>query len=309
MTDFSYIGSGPYCYANSFAMMFGERAAPTSVIEFAIGSPFGMQLISGTLPFFDPYGWTPEAGFDAALAALGWTSRTVRSRNAEEAVAALKEALLSGPVWVGPVELGHLRHQPDMKGPIGADHYLVVLGLEADHVLMHDPQGYPYATIPLSHFMEAWKAETLDYGSPFTMRTAFRQVETVPDEEVIRRSLPHAARWLSMAGDHDVPAGTLGNAQAAVRLAELVEAGDNPELQGHLIHFAVRVGARRAADAATCLARIGREKPAEIMDRQARLIGSLQYPLVAGDHAKAADWLRMLAPTYEELQAACTDWL
>lgn len=309
MTHFPYIGSGPYCYANSFAMMFGERAAPTSVIEFAIGSPFGMQLISGTLPFFDPYGWTPEAGFDAALAALGWTSRTVRSRNAEEAVAALKEALLSGPVWVGPVELGHLRHQPGMKGPIGADHYLVVLGLEADHVLMHDPQGYPYATIPLSHFMEAWKAETLDYGSPFTMRTAFRQVETVPDEEVIRRSLPHAARWLSMAGDHDVPAGTLGNAQAAVRLAELVEAGDNPELQGHLIHFAVRVGARRAADAATCLARIGREKPAEIMDRQARLIGSLQYPLVVGDHAKAADRLRMLAPTYEELQAACTDWL
>jgi hypothetical protein len=310
MTHFPYIGSGPYCYANSFAMMFGDKAAPTSVIEFATGSPFGMQLINGTLPFFDPYGWTPEAGFDAALAALGWTSETVRSRSAEEAVAALEEALIkSGPVWVGPVELGHLRHQPGMKGPIGADHYLVVLALEGDHVLMHDPQGYPYATIPLSHFMEAWKAETLDYGSPFTMRTAFRQVETVPDEEVIRRSLPHAAGWLSMAGDHDVPPGTLGNAQAAARLAELVEAGGDPELRGHLIHFAVRVGARRAADAATCLARIGEDKPAEIMDRQARLIGSLQYPLVVGDHAKAADQLRMLAPTYEELQAACTDWL
>ncbi|KGM30186.1 hypothetical protein, partial [Inquilinus limosus] len=63
MTQVPYIGSGPYCYANSFAMMFGGRAPSTAVIEFAAGGPFGMQLVGGTLPFFDPYGWTPEAGF------------------------------------------------------------------------------------------------------------------------------------------------------------------------------------------------------------------------------------------------------
>lgn len=27
MQHFSYVGSGPYCYANSFAMMFGEARA------------------------------------------------------------------------------------------------------------------------------------------------------------------------------------------------------------------------------------------------------------------------------------------
>lgn len=56
MNHFPYVGSGPYCYANSFAMMFREYAPSTAVIEFATGSPFGMQLVGGTLPFFSPCG-------------------------------------------------------------------------------------------------------------------------------------------------------------------------------------------------------------------------------------------------------------
>ena len=77
MRHLPYIGSGPYCYANSFAMMFGEHAPSTAVIEFATGSPFGMQMLGGALPLFDPHGWNPDAGFDGALAALGWRSTAV----------------------------------------------------------------------------------------------------------------------------------------------------------------------------------------------------------------------------------------
>ena len=33
-----YVGSGPYCYANSFAMLLGERAPSTAVIEVATGA-------------------------------------------------------------------------------------------------------------------------------------------------------------------------------------------------------------------------------------------------------------------------------
>ena len=73
-----YVGSGPYCYANSFAMMFGENAPSTAAIEFATSSPFGMQLVGGALPFFDPYGWTPEAGFNDALDAMGWSSAATK---------------------------------------------------------------------------------------------------------------------------------------------------------------------------------------------------------------------------------------
>jgi hypothetical protein len=71
MLHVPYRGSGPYCYANSLAMMMGVDAPEPAVIETVTGSPFGMQLVGGALPFFDPYGWTPETGVQDALAAAG----------------------------------------------------------------------------------------------------------------------------------------------------------------------------------------------------------------------------------------------
>lgn len=304
MRHFPYTGSGPYCYANSFAMMFGAEAPPTAVIEVATGSPFGMQLIGGTLPLFDPYGWTPEAGFDAALAALGWTSSVARGEDEMDALSRLRASLLDGPVWIGPVEMGHFTHQPGNVGPIGADHYVVVIEVADDRVLMHDPQGYPYTSLPLNDFMVAWRAETISYGSPYTMRIGFRQIEKVSDIDAIKASVPAAIRWLSTVGDHAMPAGSLANGEAAEGLANLVEDGCDAELRGHLVHFAVRVGARRAADAATCLARAGYPKASGIAAEQAHIIGSAQHPLVVGDDVAAAKVLRSLAPTYGKLLSA-----
>lgn len=304
MIHVSYAGSGPYCYANSFAMMFGEAAPSTAIIEFATGSPFGMQMHAGLPPFFDPFGWDPEAGFDDALSALGWTSVVVSGGEAGEALSRLKTAAMDGPVWVGPVEMGHLRHQPNMSGPIGADHYVVVLAVDDHRVLMHDPQSFPYATLPLADFMSAWRAETLTYGKPYTMRTNFERERKVSETDAIASSIPVAIRWLSMTGGFDLPAGSLGNGAAAERLADLIEAGCEEELRDHLIHFAVRVGARRLGDAATCLARIGYHEAARIAGEQARLVGATQHPLVAGDFKTAGAALRALAPTYDELVAA-----
>ncbi|OOG74414.1 hypothetical protein B0E45_05420 [Sinorhizobium sp. A49] len=304
MMHFAYTGSGPYCYANSFAMMFGAHAPSTAVIEFATGSPFGMQLIGGTLPFFDPYGWDPEAGFDGALAALGWTSTLSKGGDADDALSRLRAALKDGPVWIGPVEMGHLRHQPGMSGPIDADHYVVVIEMDEDSVLMHDPQGYPYARLPLANFMAAWRADTLSYGDAYTMRTDFVRVAEMSEIETIQASVPAAIHWLSMETERPVPARTLGNAEAAETLAARIETACDKGLRAHMIHFAVRVGARRAADAAACLARAGYHQAARIADDQARLIGALQHPLVARKDADAAASLRALAPTYDRLKVA-----
>ncbi|KXF77832.1 hypothetical protein ATN84_09875 [Paramesorhizobium deserti] len=304
MKHFSYIGSGPYCYANCFAMMFGVDAPSPVIIEFATCSPFGMQLVGGTLPFFDPYSWTPEAGFEDALTALGWTSSVTKGGSADDALVRLRQALAGGPVWVGPVEMGHLRHQPGMKGPIGADHYVIVLAVDGDRVQMHDPQGFPFASLPLKDFLTAWQAETLGYGEPFTMRTDFRRVRKVSEEDAIRASLPNAIRWLSMGEPHHLSPGTLGNGEAANALAKMIEEGCTEDLRGHLIYFAVRVGARRLADAATCLAQIGQTQAASIASEQAELVGALQYPLTTGADPDAAALLRALAPTYDRLLSA-----
>lgn len=263
-----------------------------------------MQLVGGCLPFFDPFGWTPEGGFDAALDAMGWTSSVTSGGNAADAVERLRSELVHSPVWVGPVEMGWLRHQPGKDGPIGADHYVVVIGLANDWVQLHDPQGYPFATLPIGDFLTAWQAETIDYGTPFTMRFGFRQMRVVDEDDEIRASLPAAIRWLSMQEPRHMPEGTIGNGEAAEALASMIDAGCDEDLRAHLIHFAIRVGARRLADAATCLSRIDYTDAAHIASEQAALTGALQYPLVAGNDAEAADLLRRLAPTYQRLLEA-----
>ncbi len=299
-----YVGSGPYCYANSFAMMFGDRAPSTAVIEFVTGGSFGMQLVGGTQPFFDAYGWNPERGFEAALAALGWRSDVASGGDAESALARLVAATMEGPVWVGPLEMGHLHHQPEMTGPLGADHYVVVLEVDNERALVHDPQGYPYASVPLDDFMASWRAETVDYGEPYTMRTGFEQVAEVDELTAIRSAIPAAIGWLSLRTDINMPPGSLGNAAAAERLAELIETGAENGLREHLIYFAIRVGARRLSDVADGLARIGFDEASRIAATQARLVGSMQHPMVTGDLPAAAHALRELAPTHDRLRQA-----
>src|SRR4051812_43595240 len=173
-------------------MVLGERSPSTAVIEVTSGGPFGMQLIGGKTAFFDAYGWNPEIGCDRALAAIGWTASKTSGGSAEEALARLRAAVGEGPVCVGPLEMGYLHHQPEMTGPIGADHFVVALQADDERVLIHDPHGFPYAEVPVIDFMTAWKADTLSYGSPYTMRTGFTQVASVPDADAVRSVLPAA---------------------------------------------------------------------------------------------------------------------
>jgi hypothetical protein len=299
-----YVGNGPYCYGNSFAMLLGERSPSTAVIEVASTGPFGMQLIGGTTAFFDAYGWNPDIGCERALTAIGWTSAKTSGGTPEEALDRLRTAVDDGPVFVGPLEMGHLRHQPEMTGPIGADHFVVALEVGDEHVLIHDPHGFPYAEVPLADFLAAWKADTLTYGDPYTMRTGFSRFAEISDADAIRSVIPAARDNLSMVTEEKMPPGSLGNADAAHRVADLIEAGAENGLREDFIYFAVRVGARRLDDTATCLATAGHPAASAVAATQARLVGSLQRPLVDRDFPRAAAALRELAPTYERLREA-----
>ncbi|MFH8408129.1 hypothetical protein ACH4FX_25510 [Streptomyces sp. NPDC018019] len=302
----TYSGSGPYCYSHSLAMVLGPGAAPpAAVIETLTGSPFGVQLIGGTLPLFDPYGWDPETGLDAAMAALGLRCDRSAGGTQDEALARLGAACAEGPVLAGPVEMGLLLHQPGSGTAIGADHYVVVLAVENGTVLLHDPHGHPYATLPAPEFAAAWRAESVTYTDvPYVMRSAFVQEWPADPAEALRRSLPGAVRWLAGRDDLPVPPGTLHGAAAVEALADQVADGLAPETRDLLGVFAVRVGARRLNDAAACLAPLGLAGPAVLLAEQSRILGGLQYPLVNGDDRALEAGLRRLAPTYEQLRTS-----
>jgi hypothetical protein len=302
---YPYIGSGPYCYANSLAMVLGPSAPSPSVIEVLTGSPFGIEMLAGQMPLFDPYGWDPDQGLDDAIALLGWTCRRQGADDDEQALGMLRDAVKAGPVLAGPVEMGLFRHQPEMPGPIGADHFVRVLAADDELIRFHDPQGFPYATLPAREFLAAWRADTIPYKSTsYTMRSDFRRVRDVTQEAALRAALPGAVAWLRGRDDIEVPPGTIGGAAAALRLADMVAAGLDESVHGHLVYFAIKVGARRLADAATALTGLGLDRAAAIAARQAELVGGLQYDIVTKANESAVETLRQLAPTYEELAVA-----
>ena len=298
-----YTGSGHYCYANSLSMALGPASPGPGVVEVLTGSPFGMQLLDGDTPFFDPAGWEGDIALDAAAAALGWECARESGGTPEEAVARLEAASPAEPLLVGPVEMGLLTHAPGRGTPWGADHYVIVLGVERGLVRFHDPAGFPFATLPVEQFTAAWRTDSLVYGESYTSRRRFKRVREVTAAQAIRDSVPAAIAWLR--GEHGFPvsAGTLANREAAEKLAARCEDGLPEKTRDELTGFAIAVGTRRLTDAAVCLAADFAEASA-ILARQARLVGGLQYDLTAGRTAEAAAALRALGPTYDELAGA-----
>jgi hypothetical protein len=308
----AFHGSSPYCYSNSLAMVLRDQSPPPSAIEVLTGSPFGAQWPEGALPHFDPLGWDPDLGLDRAVELLGWTCRRTSGGDAAEAVGRLRRACGSGPVLVGPVDTGLLPHQPWSAGEAGGgDHWVVVLDVDDEEVLFHDPDGFPFATLPVDAFAAAWNSLLVECASPFTMRSDFRRVRQVDVLAALRTTLPAARRWLAGGGQGEpaAPGGDLRAAAAVARLASHLPAGLDDRTRSHLANFAVRVGARRLSDASWWLAEVGAPEAAAIAGRQARLLGAAQYGLVAGETRAAAAALRQLAAGYDDLcdavAAAC----
>jgi hypothetical protein len=310
-----YIGNGPYCYANSLAMVLGNAAPSPSRIEVLTGSPFGFVLLAGSLPLPSPYGWDPEIGLDEALRLLGWTCRRAGAaeatgdpeRDGAAALASLQAALAGGPVLVGPLEYGLLRHHPEMSDghPIGSDHFVMVLDADEEFVRFHDPAGVAYATLPTPYFLAAWRSETVGYPhAPYTLRHDFRRRESIDVDAALRSAIPGWVSWLRGRDGVTAPPGSLPGAEGIRRLAAMVHDGLPAGVHNHLVFFAIRAGARRQADAALALADLGCDRAATIATRQARLIGSLQYDLVMGRTEPALRTLGELAPTYDELAEA-----
>ncbi|MFF0729070.1 hypothetical protein [Streptomyces sp. NPDC004134] len=304
MTD--YTGSGPYCYASSLAMSVPGPALSPALVETLTGSPFGVQLLGGTVPLFDPYGWDPEIGLDDAVALLGLRCDRTSGGSAEDAMARLRTACARGPVLVGPVDMGLLLYHPGTPwGPAtgGSDHYVVALAVDDDTVLLHDPHGHPYATLPAGEFLASWRAEAVEFtAEPYVMRAGFERIRTVTAQDAVRAALPGAVAWLAGRTDLPVPPGTVGGAEALETLAARAGAGLDAGVRELLEAFAVRVGARRLADASACVRRAGLDGAAGVLEEQARLVGAVQYPLVRGDGPALAKVLRRLAPTYGKLR-------
>jgi hypothetical protein len=298
----SYIGNGSYCYANSlFMSLLGAGATSREVpepgfLECLTTMPFGNTYVrreGEPMAFFSPPARNPDEGLTLALATLGWTCQEEHGGTPEEAFARLCEATKRTPVLVGPLDMGYLTYNPAHTLLAGEDHFAVVLAVESDLVRLHDPQGYPCASLSAEEFLRAWQAERVNYRqASYTMRSAFRKIEEISRAEMIARTLPLLRE--NVTADPGGPELYGGVCVFSLLSQDMRERVSDP-LAAHLRYFALPLAARRCLDAAMFLHEAGRVEAAEVMEHQACLFGSAQYQAVHEHWTIVADLLERLA--------------
>jgi len=287
-----YMGNGPYCTANSLSVIFGDAGPGPATLEVLSGTPFGIAIHGDNITYFTPSRWNPEFGMNNAMDLLGWECDRIFG-SAEESIAVLRRATPDAPVLAGPVEMGLLPYVPGIGQAIGADHNVVVIGMEGDMIRAHDVQGWPFVTVPLDAFLATWQGNTFAYqADAYAVRSNFRQARKVDPHTALRDSIPRSLELLDPAESAD----------AAERAAKLIEAGLSNMQYKYFVEFQIQAGARRLADAAVLFAEIGANRTAAVLERQAKLIGSLQYLMTTQQNAESAEVFRQLAPTYGELR-------
>jgi hypothetical protein len=292
-----YHGNSPYCIANSLTVLFGDAGPGPALLEVAGGSPFGIavhEVDGDDIIYFSSPLWRPEFGIANAMELTGWESDRVHG-SLDDSLAVLRAATWDAPVLAGPIEMGLLPYVPGLGQAVGADHNLVVIGVDGDTVLAHDVIWLPFVTVKLDDLVKAWEGNTFAYpADAYAVRSNFRQARIVKPAGVLRSAMETAI------GQLEAP----GIAEAAERSADLVSGELNNMQYKYLVEFQIQAGARRLADAASLYREYGHDGPATILERQAMLVGSLQLSLMTHENGEAAATFRKLGPTYAELREA-----
>ena len=75
----------------------------------------------------------------------------------------LIDRLNTGPVLLGPLDLGLLPYNPFTRGERGADHFVAAYGAENGAVYLHDPWGFPCVPLEFATLRSAWQADAISY--------------------------------------------------------------------------------------------------------------------------------------------------
>lgn len=293
-------GNVPYCYSNSVAMLLsaeGEHVYPghvevlTGVGLGAVRVPEGQTFLS-LIP--------PNAGIDTALELLGCSFSGRSGLDGSSVEETLRKELATGPIMIGPVDMGRLTYVPWHRQATGSDHYLVAYDIDDDGVFLHDPAGFPCARLGFDDLSRAWQGDTIGYPAPAYQRWAeIRRVRTPTERATYDAAMDHYAR-IYRAGP--------GSGDVVRRLADDVRPGRvDQATSGFLSSFTFPLGARRAVDYGAFFADGGDLALAAAKDAQARLLGSCVGMATRDDWAGVAAALDDLARHEDDLERAFTD--
>jgi hypothetical protein len=306
MMYIAFTGNSAYCFSNSLHMCLQQAGMShlpqVGLIECMTGMPFGASFLKFEAPLFFPNPVTidPDSGLSRALDILGWTAEIWRGDDSEAALNALKEALKTGPVLVGPLDMGFLPYDPNHSFKRGGDHFVVALKMEGDFVQVHDPQLYPFVRVSVTDLLRAWYAKKLGYPThAYTMRYEFREQRSLSNEEMLLATLQSAQELIHATSTVPV---MYGGAVAFKMAADILQNHPSQAFAGLLTHFALPLGARRCLDAANFFTQVDKPDVARLMVEKAEAFGQAQYEASQGNWEATADLFSYLAEVETRIQ-------
>jgi hypothetical protein len=283
---------------------------PPGVIEVLTGVGLGAEREQGcSTVWFNGLAAMPDSGISRALTILGF-DYIERAHDDEEELPfdELRTALEHGPVVLGPVNMRYLSYIPAHQYLDGVDHFVLAYALDQQSVYLHDPAGYPHVSLSIDDLALAWRADRIVYrrGS-YRSWTAPRRIEQPNEQQIYDRAL----RWFaecyrtSRRSQEEGPFGNFVFGGDAIRdCAASLRAGTvSGETRGHLVNFALQLGARRALDYAAFFDARDPEL-ASAKRRQALLFGQGHTRAVADHWGNLAITLEELADVEDILEAA-----
>ena len=304
---FLYIGNGPYCYANATAMLLatiGEHISP-SRIEVLTGVGLGaFWLGDAKLIFFSNLGTAPDIGISKALKLLGFNYIEKSSQESEPApFEELRSDLAESPAILGPLDMGYLSYNPNHEHLAGVDHFVLAYRMDEQEIHLHDPEGFPHVSLPLDQLKLAWKAERIPYHRGFYRYwTSPKRIHHPTEEEIYNGALQFFKSCYQGTDDFAARENWTIGREAILACAEHVRSGTlSPAEVGHMVHFAFKLGARRALDFAFFFEPHDDEL-ATLKGRQAELFGRCHTLAVAKNWPSLANSLQQLADVEEQFR-------
>ena len=308
MVELTYIGDGPYCYANSASMLLesaGESVEPR-LVEVLSGVGLGAFWIpeSQTL-FLSGAASAPDVGVSRSFGLLGFeVTEESESDGAPMPMEALNLQLAKGPVMLGPLDMGELSYHPNAHGANGIDHFVLALHVEDDAVVVHDSAGYPAMPIEVGALGRAWRADLIEYrrGTYRRWHSPVR-VEDPSPEQIAGAAIQSFGRTYrdsrAVGGPNTIVGPEAIEALvAAIKGRDLLDRGLE-----HLRRFALPLGVRRALDYFWYLRNLDLGL-AELKRRQAWRLARAHAAACSHKWEALADHLRHLAELEYRVETA-----
>jgi len=300
-----FLDSAWYCYANSAAMLLsavGEDIPPRTIEAL---SAVGLGASFKHLPFFGEL-TTPDKGLSQALALLGFEYDEAFVEVADSPPFDRLDALLAEcPVILGPLDMSCLIYNPLRPREPGADHYVLAYAADGQSVHLHDPAGFAHVSIERSYLARAWRADGVSYKrGHYRHWTRPRRIRRPSSGELYEAALgafkPLYRQAEEAAARERRPIGR----DALLTLAKAASQKAFSEAQlGHLVFFALPLGAKRALDYAVFF-QGQHEGLRQLKLDQAAVFGACQSSMTKEAWTEAAKAFERLADIEALIKAA-----